>query len=86
MQLIYTYMDANTDKKGEGKYKYGQPITLRNQFEQRMIPIYYGTIYDLYKDQPATLATFLTALAFFGMGTQTYEPKEKEKKNKFTEP
>jgi hypothetical protein len=37
-----------------------------------LYPIYYETIAEVHKEQPAVVAGFLDAIAFFGMGVSVY--------------
>ena len=54
-------------------------ISAYEQIPENLYPIFYETIYETYKDQPATVASFLTFLAFIGEGVNTYEEKSKKK-------
>jgi hypothetical protein len=61
---------------------WGNPLTGRDAvIYTNVIPIYAETIKELYTDQPETIASFLTAAAFFGIGVNTYEKKSKSKPN-----
>jgi hypothetical protein len=84
--MLYKYFDSRT-KKIDGEFvKVGfgnEEVGVIDQLENNMYPIYYETINELYKDQPETVATFLSGAAFFGLGVQTYpEPGSKKNKNK----
>jgi len=47
---------------------------------QNIYPIYWQTMAELYKDQPTTLASLITFMSFWGLGTQTYDGQEYRKK------
>lgn len=47
---------------------------------QNIYPIYWQTVSELYKDQPASLASLIIFMSFWGLGTQTYDGNEYKKK------
>lgn len=55
--------------------QYGNPLSPQDELIQNLYPIYWETVKELHQDQPATVAGFLDFLAFFGMGSQTYQMK-----------
>ena len=44
----------------------------------KMHPIYWGTVSDLYKDDPNALSGLLAFYAFFGGGVNVQEKKKKK--------
>lgn len=55
----------------------GQPVNMKKEIINRVTPILVQDIIQLAKEDPALLP--LEALAFFGVGVQTYEPKPQVK-------
>jgi hypothetical protein len=81
--LLYKMLNSRV-KKIDGEMvrvnEFGQPLPFPESIADNMYPIYYETISELYKDQPETVATFLSGAAFFGLGVQTYEDKKRKDK------
>jgi len=87
MRLLTTYLNKNTNKAGETVDKYGQPLDMSKEIEESLYPIYWGTISDIYKNNPAELGTLMTIYALFGGGVSVYEQKEpKENKSGVVKP
>lgn len=86
MSMINKFSNTHTKKdKATGEYirtSYGQEYDLGDEALKNLYPIYAETIKETYKDQPATLASFMTAIAFFGMGINTYPSSKKNGKPK----
>lgn len=78
--LTVNYLDSRR-RKIDGEYvrtdAFGTPLYDDEQLTSNVLPIFIETIGELYKEQPALVATYISALAFFGVGTQTYESKGK---------
>ena len=56
---------------------YGKEYKFLDRVSESSQPIFWGTIRDLYKDQPQTVASFLSAVAALGVNISTYETKQK---------
>jgi len=73
-------------KKVKGEYVLSVPFEgeydATEQLAANLYPIYWDSIKETYAEQPKVLASFLSALAFMGMGVNTYEQKQKNKKLK----
>ena len=73
-------------KKVKGEYVLNVPFEgeydAAEQLAANLYPIYWDSIKETYAEQPEVLASFLSALAFMGMGVNTYEQKQKDKKSK----
>lgn len=73
-------------KKVKGEYVLSVPFegeyNAAEQVAANLYPIYWDSIKETYAEQPEVLASFLSALAFMGMGVNTYEQKQKDKKSK----
>lgn len=67
-----------------GRNAMGEKITLKDEVYSHVLPLAAQAVYESWKeDGPSSLVT--TAVpAIFGVGTQVYEPREKEFKNNFT--
>ena len=61
---------------------YGNKISLFDQTTDNLYPIYWETFKELNQEQPGLTGAFLNALAFMGVGTQTYEDKSKNNAKK----
>jgi len=85
---LWKYLDSKVKKdKATGEDirvdDFGNKVSPAEQLPENLYPIYLETIKELYADQPTTVATFISFLAFLGVGSQTYESKPKAKKNAF---
>jgi hypothetical protein len=82
MSMLYKLAFADK-KKVNGKYVLHVPFEgeydATEQLAANLYPIYWDSIKETYKEQPEVLASFLSALAFMGMGVNTYSQKEKKK-------
>jgi len=78
--LVYNFLQSQTDKQGKIKNQYGQDYTLNKEFSDKFYPIFWGTAYELLKEDPSALNGLLTFYAFFGGGVMVYEEKQKNKK------
>jgi hypothetical protein len=82
--LAVKWAQTKVDKEGK-QVMYGKEFLLSEELQGSLYPMYWGTISELYEDQPETVAGFLTAYAFLGGGVSTYtkeKDKEKEAKDK----
>ena len=80
--LAVKWGQTRVDKEGK-QVMYGKEFLLSEELQGSLYPMYWGTIDELWKDQPETVAGFLTAYAFLGGGVSTYgNEKEKEKEQK----
>lgn len=61
--------------------KFGGPLLIEDP-ENNFSPIFWETVGELYEEQPATVASFLTFLAFIGYGVSTYSKEDQKKKNR----
>lgn len=84
--LLYKALDTHTKKIGKDKTvnvdAYGKLLNMEDELINNLYPIYWETISELHEDQPATVAGFIDFVAFFGMGTQTYDPVKEREENK----
>ena len=78
--LVNKWLFAKLDKEGNTVDKFGNPYEPSDELVNNLYPIYIETIKELYRDQPYTVATFLTFYAFLGGGAQTYEPPKPKAK------
>jgi hypothetical protein len=69
------WMQTRMGKDGKQKL-YGKEFLLSEELQGSLYPMYWGTIDELWKDQPETVSGFLTAYAFLGGGVSTYESKK----------
>lgn len=85
--LAVKWAQTKVDKEGKKKM-FGKEFLLSEELQGSLYPMYWGTVNELWEDQPETVAGFLTAYAFLGGGVSTYgkekdkEKAEKEKKQK----
>lgn len=70
------WMQTRLGKEGKQKL-YGKEFLLSEELQGSLYPMYWGTIKELWEDQPETVSGFLTAYAFLGGGVSTYEDKKK---------
>jgi hypothetical protein len=59
--------------------KFGGPLLIEDP-ENNFSPIFWETVGELYKEHPATVASYLTFLAFLGFGVSTYSKESQRKK------
>lgn len=50
--------------------------------EKNLYPIYYESIQEIYQQQPAAFASFITFMGFWGLGSQTYNSGDMRKKRR----
>lgn len=62
------------------RYTFGEKYDALKSASDLTHPLLFGTIKELYKEQPATVATYLSAIAALGINVSTYKPKEKKAK------
>jgi hypothetical protein len=62
--------------------KKGTEIDWVDESTQQVLPIWIRDVDELYKDHPLEMAIMLNILTILGIGIQTYETKEKKKKDK----
>lgn len=79
--LLERYLVAHEKKDGTKVDEYGKPYTFTDELKESLVPIYWGTVADLLKDDPNALSGLLVFYAFFGGGVNVYDSKKK-KKNK----
>lgn len=80
--LAVKWAQTKVDKEGKKKM-FGKEFIMSEELAGSLYPMYWGTINELWKDQPETVAGFLTAYAFLGGGVSTYgKEKDKEKESK----
>jgi hypothetical protein len=80
--LAVKWAQTKVDKGGKKKI-FGKEFLLSEELQGSLYPMYWGTLNELWEDQPETVAGFLTAYAFLGGGVSTYgNEKEKEKEQK----
>lgn len=71
--LLVRYAQTKIDPKtGVRKMQFGDDYDIGTELAGSLYPMYIGTINELWKEQPETVASFLTAAAFFGIGVSTY--------------
>jgi len=70
------YLSSKVDRYGNRVDEYGNPYELSEDVKKSLYPIYYGTLYDLYKDDPSSLNGLLAFYAFFGGGVNVYNDDE----------
>jgi hypothetical protein len=83
--MVEKYLSAPRKKDEKGEYVKvdefsKEPINVLDMTTSNLYPIYWETLMEVNKDRPADVALFLNALAFWGIGTQTYEQQVKKKK------
>jgi len=86
MSVLYNFGQSHVNDKGERVNEFGQPYSVGADLEERLIPIYYQTLADLYKDDPNALNGLLAFGAFLGAGVNVYEDKVKKEKTKDERP
>jgi len=75
--LLVDYLSSKRDDDGKLKTKFGDEYVFSEQLQDRLYPMYISTLNEIWKEQPETVAGFLTAVSFFGTSVQTYESKSK---------
>lgn len=71
--ILARYMESNIDPKtGKRKGEFGVEYNPSDDIIANLYPMYWGTVDELWKEQPETVASFLTAMAFIGVGVSTY--------------
>jgi hypothetical protein len=70
--LATKWLKTRIGKNGEQKL-YGKEFLMSEELQGTLYPMYWGTLNELWKDQPETVAGFLSAYAFLGGGVSTYE-------------
>ncbi len=73
--LLVKYLNSRTQEINGKKVQvdqYGNPLPFEEEIVNNLYPIYWETIKELYNDQPETLATFISFMAFLCVGTQSY--------------
>lgn len=64
---------------------YGEKYNIQDRLSESTQPIFWSTIGELYKEQPALVATFLSAVAALGVNISTYKKKAKAKKSSLSD-
>jgi len=70
--MFYKWLAKSTNSEGMDTDEFGQPFDAKQNLIDNSYPMYWGTISELYEEQPDLVATGLTGAAFFGLGVQTY--------------
>jgi len=78
--LMQNFLSKEPQKDGTYKTQYGDVYSLSGDLKESMMPIYWGTVHDLYKDDPSALNGLLAFYAFFGGGVNVYDKKKATKK------
>ena len=78
---IWEGMNADLKRNKETgeleRYTFGEKYDPLKSASELTHPLLFGTINELYKEQPATVATYLSAVAALGVNISTYETKQK---------
>lgn len=77
------YVNTRVKKNPDGTYtrinKYtGEEYSVFNKAAESVQPIFWGTVREIHKDQPAQVAYFLDVMAAIGVNIATYIPKKKK--------
>lgn len=80
-RIAYDYLSSHKNKEGERVGEYGQPVNIKSELSDKFNPIFWGTVADLYKDDPNALNGLLAFYAFFGGVVNIYDNKKKESSN-----
>lgn len=72
---------AAGDDFARGKDAVGQPVTVKSELKSKMIPLVAQDIADAMQDQGYLKGVAMGAPSLFGVGVQTYKPKEPKPKN-----
>lgn len=79
--LAFKFLDKhNKNIKGKNVWvdEYGNELF--ESPEANLYPIYAETVAELYKDQPELIASMITFMSFWGLGSQTYDNMDTKKK------
>lgn len=80
--MVSKYLSTRWKKENGEKIRideFGEKYDLPEEIKSNLYPIYFDTVTDLLDDDPNAMDGLLTFLAFFGMGVQEYEEKQKKK-------
>lgn len=78
--VVFNYLSAKRDKDGMLVDEYYNPLTLKEELQDKFNPIFWTTVGELLKEDPTALDGLLTFYAFVGGGVNVYE-KQKPKNN-----
>lgn len=76
--IAWRYANTKVNKAGERTNKFGQPYDLADELS--LTPIYIESLNEIAKEDPDAYGKFLTFMGLFGVNSQVYETKSKEKK------
>jgi hypothetical protein len=83
--MTVKFLESRNRKIGNEEVRvdaYGRLLTMEDELVNNLYPIYIETVKELHEEQPATVAAFIDFLAFFGVGTQTFDAEKQKKENK----
>jgi len=86
----YTRTKTDVDKR-TGEYVRLNPFTgdeysFMEEVKERSYPMFWGTVADIQKEQPALVEAFMISLAFIGRNSSVYGNEKKEKKSNLSRP
>jgi len=75
--MFYDWMGSVYDADKDERTLNGRELDLMENYKDTFIPMYWPSVVETAKEQPALTAMFLSGLGSIGMSTQTIKPAEK---------